>query len=252
MFYSSSFTLRPSHKFRLGRSFPTRGTVWLKPQHRYSLAPSCGRVGRPSNAISSVSIFTADPEVKLKVLLCGRVDLAAIEKFVKDHFFWSYSLMLQKLHGILSDFLSWAESCPCHCSIRSLSAEGHLRLASELRTLGLTGQDGRNHICIMAGCRAPEMAAAKWKSIFHDLGNQRCIDLVTACDDVNVAALSNVTSDFDEGRRVILAALEIKLQYWSVLPWRMCALAHWDPDVARQAGREIVSTWETRLVAGGS
>ena len=41
----------------------------------------------------------------------------------------------------------------------------------------------------------------------------------------------------------MLLQVEVKLDYWSRVPWRLCALAHWNPDTRLQAANDAVQTF---------
>lgn len=42
----------------------------------------------------------------------------------------------------------------------------------------------------------------------------------------------------------MLAMLELKMQNWCVLPWKLAALAHQDEEVAKRCAREALEAWE--------
>lgn len=70
-----------------------------------------------------------------------RLNFKAVEKSVKSQYFWAYSAMLRALHGALSDFQTWAESCPCHCRIKGFEPAELAQYKVTLRSLGLAGKD---------------------------------------------------------------------------------------------------------------
>ena len=59
--------------------------------------------------------------------------------------------------------------------------------------------------------------------------------------------IDTVVQDFEEGKKHIFAQLEMKLQPWSVLPWKFAGMTHYVHSTAVRVATEIKAFWEVLL-----
>ena len=51
-------------------------------------------------------------------------------------------------------------------------------------------------------------------------------------------------SDFNRGRAVALATLQLKTSFWGTLPWLLCGLAHSNANTVREVARKALAAWQ--------
>lgn len=175
----------------------------------------------------------------------GKLDLPLIERTVRDSAWWMFAEMLKALHNVLSQFLSWCESCPCHCALRAYKRDDAADFAKQQRDAGADSAfDGPTYSCPLAGLRGPELAAGEWKSIIDDLCQQTLCDFLATISTDDIESLETVIADFETGKKQLYAALELKLQNWQVLPWLLSGVGHYNIEVARRVANECLKAWD--------
>ena len=63
-------------------------------------------------------------------------------------------------------------------------------------------------------------------------------------DDVNMGDIEEVVQAFEESKKHVFAQLEIKMQPWSVLPWKFAGMTHYVYETALRVAKEIKAWWE--------
>ena len=64
-------------------------------------------------------------------------------------------------------------------------------------------------------------------------------------DDRNAAV-----EDFACGVSFLAFGLQVKMQFWKLLPWHIVGMAHWDLEVARDCARRCVALFDDGGAAG--
>ena len=64
------------------------------------------------------------------------------------------------------------------------------------------------------------------------------------CQGLTETEHADVINSFSQARAAITTILTLKTQQWTVLPLKLCALFHWDPEVAMQAANECIQQYE--------
>ena len=108
-----------------------------------------------------------------------------------------------------------------------------------------TSLDGPSFACLLSSLRAPELASGEWKSIISQLYEKRLGDLLTEISAESVDDVRNVMADFERGKQIIYATLELKFQIWETIPWKVAGLGHPEKEVAKRVAREALQAWES-------
>ena len=173
----------------------------------------------------------------------GKLNPKKIQTTVRNSAWWAFTYMIHTLHGVVTEFQNWAESCVCHWHPR-MEKEELAEWTRRCRFWGVMDHEGPFVQCPLSGMRAAELAAGSWRSVFGDLANSSLEDLLSEVDAIDMEDVVWVTRDWEEGKKHIYAQLTLKLQPWTCLPWKAAGLAHYDMELARQVGREIQGMWE--------
>ena len=104
--------------------------------------------------------------------------------------------------------------------------------------------DGPSFTCLLSGLRAPELASGSWKSIIGQLYEKRFGDLLAEISADSMDAVSSVVADFETGKQLIYASLELKFQIWETIPWKVAGLGHPEKEVAKRVAREALEAWD--------
>ena len=99
--------------------------------------------------------------------------------------------------------------------------------------------------CMLAGRRAPELAAGELERFLDCIQAQQSGDLMDTSKDLHPTQRNAITGDFDKGCSSMLFALQLQLQFWDSLPYSFCGLAHWNKDTARRCAQKCLQQWKT-------
>ena len=154
--------------------------------------------------------------------------------------------MVMALFNIVQNLSSWFEDCQCHEELLQQHASKHRR--SSRKEMFMCGPYAS---CPMKGKRAPELASGALNRVFDELVSMRKASLLRSMAEQHLDQEGHalVLHDFDAGRNYIQLGLQVKLDFWNKLPWRLAALGHNDTQVARTAAHEILETCEGLGVA---
>lgn len=165
-------------------------------------------------------------------------DLTAL---LVDPVFFKYLDMCLLLDGIPEDIARWSGGCSCH---EALTAELSPHLVAKVMTLHYGVPS-----CPLAGKRAPELAASRVTDVVDELVRAREADLLLlrvtpGAPAPTPADWSIVISDFARGRAYLSTVLQMKLQFWTSLPWLLCGLAHTDESAARRCACSALEAFQ--------
>jgi hypothetical protein len=182
------------------------------------------------------------------------LNLPVLTKAIRSSKWWSYTAMLNELHRYIASLSRWAEGCPCHGWQEPLFgfseptySESTDILCACRRELSLprADGDGPHFVCPLKGKRAIELAAGDLSAFMREIAEAHFSTVVVACDvGLEAAAMTEVLNDFNYGKAYMLEMLATKLGHWQQLPWKLCALAHWDAAKAREAARSSLHTFD--------
>ena len=125
----------------------------------------------------------------------------------------------------------WSEACPCHSAlVEGLSRAQRARLFEAHYGKGITA-------CMMGGCRAPEFAAGKVKTVVEEMWAVAESELIQIAASMHIALDSAiwllVCTNFQQAKVCTVVMLLLKLDFWGRLPWLLCVLALADEEEAR-------------------
>jgi hypothetical protein len=158
--------------------------------------------------------------------------------------------MLSALHRWTAELESWVEDCPCHQFLRPIRcpaasgikpflSESARRVEEGRAACGLTrGQvtDGATFSCPMRGKRAAELASGAIAERMEE--GRQAVSSELLCllpESLSSAEVVRIVDDFNFGTAHMIGQTSLKMRHWSLLPWRLAALAHWSEDVARSS-----------------
>ena len=78
----------------------------------------------------------------------------------------------------------------------------------------------------MNGKRAPELASYGYTEVLSKLTDDCHMALANACRGIGLAEEEVAWQDWSLAKSHITGQLTMKLHFWSVIPWRLCGLAH--------------------------
>ena len=157
--------------------------------------------------------------------------------------FWTYGHFLLLVAGSLDRQSSWCEGCSCHENILQESKSYQERKRKVAATFADAA--GVGAACPLKGRRSHEFACG----IFNDFVE----NLLTTCrartvalslrleEDMRTALLQDCYAALD----LVLSTLRLKTAHWRSLPWKLCALASDDAELARKHAREALEMFET-------
>ena len=158
----------------------------------------------------------------------------ANEAIISDKF-WAYCCMIVHASEVLQNIALWSESCPCHDDLVVRAHDSASRQRAFKEKIG-------RPTCPMSTRRAPELACGALSVFMDTLFARNDADLLLQ-DVVRQApnrVRTIVNSDFEKFRRHVLLTIDIKMAFWSQLPWILFGVAHHDVELARRAGERAI------------
>ena len=137
--------------------------------------------------------------------------------------------LLVRIAQVVDHVENWMESCPCH-----YKDEG---------AIGSKVFSTRSS-CKMAGRRAPELAAGALDVLVQDCFQAQQLELAVACAGLSQEGRDRAMKAYAKGRANIENYLQVKFQFWRSLPHTLCAVGHFDEQVARQNLRVAKAAYE--------
>ena len=168
------------------------------------------------------------------------LNMKVLTAAVRSDKWWAYTSMLATSHHFVACLGRWSESCPCHDWLKRSGEEGYSLSAQALDLwrdhLHMNGSDcmradGTKYSpCPLAGKRAVELALGLFEAMFDTLLKQFLPAIMEACENLSTEDLQFILNDWEHARAHMLEQCRLKLQFWTVLPWRAIALADWNPQ----------------------
>lgn len=142
----------------------------------------------------------------------GQKTITAAASALRSNYFWSYSALML-LVAETADILSrWSEGCFLHhdkCSVTS---------------------------CVYKGCRAAEMAAGFHKFLLKRFQHQSNLHVLGLMHDLNDDDRRRLADDWHTAQSRLQLEMDVKLNYWDRLPYKLFGLNCNKADVARAIG----------------
>ena len=179
----------------------------------------------------------------------GKFSVAAVSTSVRDGWLHSYMAMILMLDSVPEELGRWSEGCDCHETLRCIRSSAPPALK---RQRLLHADDGSP--CPMMGKRAAALASGKHLQCIDDVAKLAPAELWAKAGGAlqEPGQWMSLLADFHRGCGHLRAQLQLKLQFWSLLPWRLCALALPNEDDARAAGRLCVQQYQAMEAAPAS
>ena len=165
----------------------------------------------------------------------------AVAAILADPLFLAYNTFLLSVGNILKRLCSWMEACPCHISFVRALGTWRKRKVSWKSIFPNMAQPR----CMLAGCRAPEIASGALEDCLRDIASMSCEEMIAAFpDNLSEQDRQAVIQDFGVARSYLELGLQLKFDCWSRLPWRLAALAHPSDAVRTSTARAVLDLFD--------
>ena len=149
------------------------------------------------------------------------VNIDLVDEALTDLGWWAALLMLDKLHEVVRETMTWAESCPCHGGLGPELATAEQRAAWQS--------------CPFRGLRNPELSAGDFFVLLEELvqhhGAALLLELPTELSGERRIA---IVHNFEQCRSWIIFSFTLKLTPMMEPPLLICGAAHFDNSKARR------------------
>lgn len=170
----------------------------------------------------------------------------AVAHTLADPMFHAYNIFLLTVGNILRRLCAWMEACPCHASFVRALGSWRKRKVSWRSIFPNMVQPK----CMVAGCRAPEVAAGALEERLRDIASMSCEDMMAAFPVDLEEDRKALTQDFGVARSYLELGLRLKFDCWSCLPWRLAALAHPADAVKMSTARTVLDLFDQSVQDG--
>ena len=175
----------------------------------------------------------------------ARLDPGKLSLILTDPLFHAYSVMITVVGQALLRLTKWLEACPCHMPSLSFNIEqgdGPRRRPHHQES---------HYSCPAAGCRGPQLACGELQKAVQDLHKfsqlQASLHLQKAQfrDEAKYSeAEACLHNDLEHLRAYLEMGLELKLDSWSKLPWRLVGLAHHDEQERIRTAQVVLELFD--------
>ena len=187
------------------------------------------------------------------------VDHAVLTSAIRSDSFWNFGAMVLALNKAGTDFLEWVEGCSCHPFRRTalrvhevrepaaqLEEDALTSLVLCRREFGLDGHgDGQGFLpCPLAGLRSVELASGAFEDQLASLFNLSKEDLPVEMSPMPEHETVTILQEFERGKNHMIATFMNKMQHWTMLPWKLAALAQPDQAKARQVASFLKNAFD--------
>jgi len=166
----------------------------------------------------------------------------AVDRGIKDDFFWAYCMMVNIISGFLTSLASWCEGCHCHEGVLTSHHTWYQR-SKETRSNGVS--------CAYKGRRGPELAAGHLDDHIEWLSSSALAEVLSYCTSLSMDDRAKLLVDWNSAVDKALLEISLKTEHWKLLPWALAVIGHHDIDIARaglrRCKRMYVSTESSNL-----
>ena len=156
---------------------------------------------------------------------------AELTEVLEDPVFEAYTTMILILYAHLEDLTAWFEGCPCHEHLL-VRTSGHLSRRAVKQEIGVEHSD-----CPMKGKRAPQLAAGSLQQKLDEMWSAMHSCLQERIGGNIIAAAPELARDFEAGWAYLQMGLQVKLDFWLRLPWKLAGMGHHDLQLARSVAQ---------------
>ena len=171
-----------------------------------------------------------------------RLNPQEVTALLSDKLFLGYNKAILRLGRVLRRFGHWLEACPCHVPhLADATSACKKAIALAFPLLGR---------CPNAGNRAPELAAGALNEIIKQLLDNCIADVMELVGDASAATKDTIMADLQHASSHLILGLEVKFACFSRLPWKLCAVAHHNVNVARVAAKTCIELFQEAEAQG--
>ena len=174
---------------------------------------------------------------------------ASLTRIVGSRRFWATTEVVWMLQSLLDNLMSWCEGCTCHQDAMAAPT----RWKRQRRYMEMAGMPLGAQLasCPLKGCRAPEIACGDHEARLAEAASQTYPD-VLAClpRDLGDEDTDHVMHIWTVGKSIVEQSVSQKTQFWSLLPHRLCGLAHHDRSKVSQTANDCLRMWDTQKDEG--
>jgi hypothetical protein len=177
--------------------------------------------------------------------------VALANEAVHSTFFWAYLEFLLVAAGCLDKLSSWTEGCSCHEEFAPSLAWKPRQRAISKQLAELVGHDpDAGYKCKLKGRRCHEFAAGIFADFLEAVAVKGICDMIPIAGGLpeNSHERQCLLADWTIAIDTILTEVKLKTQYWSTLPWVLCALAFDDVELSRAKGRRAIQMYDESLI----
>ena len=169
----------------------------------------------------------------------NKVSAREVTHILKSDLFMVFAETVLIVFNSLEELGSWCEGCSCHEDLLR-GKTGHVSRKSLAKWIGTSDSD-----CPMKGKRAPELAAGHLQTVFTADWNRHVSKLWEKAADCQLSEedIAILREDMERARSHLELGMQIKLDFWERLPWKLIAMAHWDCAIARQNAQSCLDMY---------
>ena len=158
-----------------------------------------------------------------------------VDKAIGSAFFWAWLRVVNMLVKVVRRTTAWIEGCSCHWPLFRRAKRDNILIPPKVRRRWLK--------CPMRGLRAFELCNGEFLEVAGILCENSAVQLLHELPaDITAEDRASLVSEFDAARAHLCFYLSMKLHAMQEWPWKICALAHPDRDVAHDVLREALAT----------
>ena len=169
-----------------------------------------------------------------------------ISRVLRSATFRAYLKMVMLLDYAVAELSAYAERCPCHEHVQSNFKWDYIPVHIRRAEFGTSDGPQSSHMCCpMRGRRAAEFASGAVFDFLNRAWADALGELAASCRAfLSNAEWSDLVIEFSRGKAHCTYVLQLKLQCWGQLPWKLCGLSHCDEFIARTIATEVISQYE--------
>ena len=167
---------------------------------------------------------------------------------IHDPMFKGYNYLVMAVGLIMRRLSSWLEACPCH--VKHVREAGKWRKAPVVWR-AIFPEMGYSPHCLVAGCRAPELATGAIEDMLGVVSDYCCADMVRQLPEgLSSQQRTMLIDDFGMARSYFMLGLRLKLDCWRRLPLCLAGLAHHAPEKRQVAAAHSLREFDQSLADG--
>eukprot|EP00438_Fugacium_kawagutii_P017472 Skav209137 [mRNA] locus=scaffold3950:176033:178291:+ [translate_table: standard] len=182
----------------------------------------------------------------------------AIHEALTSELFWRYAEFLINVAGLLDVQSSYCEGCNCH-EHRGLKHNSYQVRSREIQRRLMSAIDGTHEqqlelyhpSCPLKNRRSAELASGEFSRFLKETMQVTTEKLLECRRGLPDREWQLIANDWMAAQDAMVTQVLLKTKHWEVLPWKLCAIASEDPEVARASARACIRLWDRMLSQGG-